>query len=108
MAHAFRRRFASWALVLIVLQVALVFTAPLAARCAASSRSAAQPEHECCPAGSHPPGECPRHASKNASACRLACDAPHGVGLLVVTLGVLPPNDADGVTLSEASLAVAA
>ena len=97
-----RRRFASCALALTVLQAALVFAAPLSLCCPSrTAAQAVQADKDCCPAGSHPPGECPLHArfrnaSKSASqsggrvACRMQCDAPHGAGYVLGAIGVLP------------------
>ena len=100
-----RRRLASCALALAVFQMALLVAAPLAA-CGGSRVSAsAEAEKECCPAGSHPPGECPLHArSKSASksACRLHCDAPHGVGYLLGAIGVMPSPVALSVPVIQA------
>jgi hypothetical protein len=96
---AIRRRLASGALALTVLQFALLFAAPMSACCVrtgvdhASARAA--DEVECCPPGTHPPGQCPRHkGSKSAEAtagdCRMTCDAPHGPQFLLGAVGVLP------------------
>jgi len=96
-----RRRLASCALLLMALQAALVFTAPLSACCAprgsAMHRAPAVEDEECCPAGSHPPGQCPRHArsaGRSAASCRLQCDAPHGVQFVAGVTGVLPAPSA--------------
>jgi hypothetical protein len=115
MMHGLRRRFASWALALIALQAALVFAAPLASSCATPSHATAQTERDCCPAGSHAPGECPLHrragsasssSSSSAGACRLACDAPHGAQFLVAGIAIVPADTgASVITLSEERLA---
>jgi hypothetical protein len=102
-----RRRLAACALALLVCQTAAVFAAPLWSCCPSRHATAAAEqtdEHDCCPAGSHPPGQCPRHAgdSKAASraACRMQCDAPHGVQFLIAAVGVMPAPQASVSTLS--------
>jgi hypothetical protein len=86
-----RRRLASWALALLFCQAIAVFGAPLSSCCARTQAAAAE-DHDCCPAGSHPPGQCPRHAAAaTKTSCRLQCDAPHGVQFLITALGVMPP-----------------
>ena len=87
-----RRRFASWALALTVLQTAVAFAAPFAI-CCPSRAASVQDDDDCCPAGSHPPGECPRHAESNSArkaSCRLQCDAPHAGGYVIVAIGTMP------------------
>ena len=89
-----RRRFAVCALLLTVIQAAVAFAAPLAT-CCPSRAASVQADEECCPAGSHPPGECPRHGVSKparAGACRLQCDAPHAGGYLIVAVGMLPSS----------------
>jgi len=97
--RALRRRLASFALALAVCHSALVFAGPLASCCPSRAAAAAAADDECCPAGSHPPGQCPRHAGSNASSraersgktsCRLQCDAPHGAQFLLGAVGLLP------------------
>lgn len=90
-----RRRLASCALALIVVQAALVFAAPLSGCCPSRAAASAslQADKDCCPAGSHRSGECPLHARSKAAgraACRMQCDAPHGAGYLLGAIGVLP------------------
>jgi hypothetical protein len=94
---AFRRRLASGALTLIALQFALVFAVPLSACCisgAAEVTKVEKAKSECCPAGSHAPGECPLHKSKNRESmdpvCRMTCGTPDVAQILVGTIGVLP------------------
>jgi len=90
-----RRRLAPFATVLMILQAALVFSAPLAACCQAGKTASAVQDEDCCPAGAHPPGECPRHARSNResrASCRLLCDAPHGLQFIAGIAGVLPPD----------------
>jgi hypothetical protein len=85
-----RRRLASWALALLFCQTGAVFAAPFTSCCA--TPHAVEAEQDCCPAGSHPPGQCPRHAAEREaarSACRMRCDAPHGVQFLPGVFGLL-------------------
>jgi hypothetical protein len=85
---------------MLVCQTASVFAAPLSSCCPArhaASAPAAEAEIECCPAGSHAPGQCPRHKGSNAPSkplkvdCRMQCDTPHGVQFLLGVAGLLPP-----------------
>jgi hypothetical protein len=88
-----RRRFASCALALTILQAAVACAAPLAT-CCPSRAASVQADDECCPAGAHPPGECPRHAASKrtrSASCGLQCDAPHSGAYLFVSIGILPP-----------------
>jgi hypothetical protein len=111
--NPFRRRLASGALALAVLQFALLFAAPVSACCRSGSLDheairSDRAEVECCPPGSHPPGQCPlhppsRHATSGASArqaernretsraaaCRMLCDAPHGPQFVLGMIGVI-------------------
>ena len=103
--NVFRRRLASGALALTVLQFALLFAAPVSACCNAGAFRAAphartvENEVECCPPGSHPPGQCPlhrrassnaaRHAESSRAACRMTCAAPHGPQFLLGFIGVI-------------------
>ncbi len=79
----------------MLVQGVLVFAAPLSA-CRAANAAAAAHDDECCPAGSHPPGQCPRHAGRQSTpvACRMLCDAPHGFQFLTVVAGILPADAA--------------
>jgi hypothetical protein len=78
--HAIRRRLASGALALTVLQFTLLFAAPLSACCeqpAAAERAAARvaaDEIECCPPGTHPPGQCPRHRKAGSAGAAKSAD----------------------------------
>jgi hypothetical protein len=90
-----RRRLASCALALVVCQSALVFAAPLSSCCPSRHGAAqvAETGKDCCPAGSHPPGQCPLHARTKAEtkvSCRMQCDAPHGVEFLLGAAVPLP------------------
>ena len=100
---AFRRRLASGALALTVLQFALLFAAPVSACCQSGAlRLKAEAANvdkdiECCPPGSHPPGQCPRHKNNDrgsrstdrAASCRLMCDAPHGPTFVLGFIGIV-------------------
>jgi hypothetical protein len=101
--RAFRRRLASWALALTALQLGLLFAAPVSACCARApvaqvKTTAEAADQECCPAGSHPPGECPLHKNRKSSGrqtsqagqCRMLCDAAHGQQFVFAAIGVLP------------------
>jgi len=94
MLSILRRRLASCALALVVCHCALVFAAPLSSCCPSrDARPAATAEKECCPAGSHPPGECPLHKRSHTTSktsCRMQCDAPHGAQFLPGAVGLLP------------------
>jgi hypothetical protein len=96
-----RRRLASGALALAVLQLALLFAAPVSACCRSGSLdhkaiTSDRAEVECCPPGSHPPGQCPLHkgkvaraADRTVGACRMMCDAPHGPEFVLGMIGVI-------------------
>src|SRR4029079_3345159 len=120
-----RRRLASGALALAVLQLAVLFAAPVSVCClraAAGHRaavtSASADEVECCPPGSHAPGECPLHrnaksrqtaanaaaARRTASPCRMMCDAPHGPQFLIGTIGLAPAPQSVAIQLTSFGL----
>ena len=116
MMKALRRRLASGALAVTVLQLALLFAVPVSACCMRSdadhATARAAQEIECCPPGTHPPGQCPRHkgaqtteARKNEGKpnrlCRMTCDAPHAAQLLLGSVGVLPPPQSAAIELSR-------
>ena len=117
--NVLRRRLASGALALVVLQFALLFAAPVLACCqsgavgatveAASAANAAN-DVECCPPGSHPPGQCPLHKNKNrgasreVSTCRMMCDSPHGPRFLLGVAGVIAAPESTHLDLTEYSL----
>jgi|tagenome__1003787_1003787.scaffolds.fasta_scaffold20499752_1 hypothetical protein len=99
--RAFRRRLASFALALTALQLAVLLAAPLSACCtpkATASAIATIEKGDCCPAGSHAPGECPLHKNDKSAArqtsrgtqCRMLCDAAHGPQFMFAAIGVLP------------------
>jgi hypothetical protein len=86
-----RRRTAAGALMLVFLQFAMLAAAPVAACCAPAGQPAAVAQEDCCPPGSHVPGQCPLHkTAPRASDCRLTC-ARAGVDVFVPgVFGVLP------------------
>ena len=96
--RTFRRRLASSALALTLLQCSLLFAAPMAACCHSQPAPPARAaKAECCPAGSHAPGECPLHRDKAESAaahkpadCAMRCDATHAPDFVLGAMGVLP------------------
>ena len=98
MTRHFRRR-AACALALVAVQFALLFAAPVAACCredvaARAAASRVEAEKDCCPPGSHPPGQCPLHrraSRQSESECRIRCNAPHGTGFVIGIAGLLPP-----------------
>jgi len=66
---------------------------------------------ECCPPGSHPPGQCPLHKTKSARAadrsagvCRMMCDAPHGPQFVLGMIGVIAAPASTHVDLTADSL----
>ena len=111
-----RRRLASGALALTVLQFTLLFAAPVSACCnagafrAAAAAARAENDVECCPPGSHPPGQCPRHKNKNvgsfsrATTCRMLCDAPHGPQFVLGVVGVIAAPRSTHIDLAEYAL----
>src|SRR5689334_2326558 len=102
-----RRRLGSWALALLFCQSVAVFAAPLSSCCASAHATAiaAGDDEDCCPAGSHAPGQCPRHAAAATTrSCRVQCDAPHGVQFLIAALGVLPAPVASTFVLTAGSV----
>jgi hypothetical protein len=92
-----RRRFATAALVVLMAQLTAVCGVPLAA-CAASPAAAHHESVDCCPPGSHAPGQCPLHKRESASDhCRMTCArqgvtpfVPGIVGVLPVAMSVAP------------------
>src|SRR5262245_146008 len=120
--RAFRRRLASCALTLTALQLALLFSVPVSACCVANAATAAHAtsaaDKDCCPAGSHRPGECPLHKDKGRTGnqksverqtsrtaeCRMMCDAPHGPQFLIGAIGMLPAPDGIEIALTSRAL----
>jgi hypothetical protein len=101
----FRSRLAFYALGVVLLQLTVLFAAPFSACCvtpdsrtrSASSRSA--DVEDCCPPGSHPPGQCPRHRGARrpgtdgrtaATECRIRCTAEQRAGLITGPIAVMP------------------
>jgi hypothetical protein len=123
--NLFRRRLASGALALIVLQFALLFAAPVSACCNAGAfgvtaqARTVENDVECCPPGSHPPGQCPlhrratssraaanaaRHAESSRAACRMTCDAPHGPQFLLGFIGMITAPGSTEIDLTADTL----
>jgi hypothetical protein len=118
--NAIRRRLASGALALTVLQFTLLFAAPVSACCEngaprVTAAASASNEIECCPPGSHPPGQCPLHKNKDkngassssssrAMACRMMCDSPHGPKFLLGLAGVIAAPQSTAIDLTEYTL----
>jgi hypothetical protein len=86
-----RRRTAVGALMLVFLQFAMLAAAPVAACCAPGRQAASVEQEDCCPPGSHLPGQCPLHkTAPRSSDCRLTC-ARAGIDVFMPgTVGVLP------------------
>src|SRR5262249_42309333 len=116
--RALRRRLASCALALTALQLALLFSVPVSACCvskaAAVAHGTSAASKDCCPAGSHAPGECPLHKNKGQAGdhktsrtaeCRMMCDAPHGPQFLLAAIGVLPAPEAFEIVLPSQAFA---
>jgi hypothetical protein len=93
----FRRRLASCALAVVLLQCALLFAAPVSACCgtAAEGGHATQaegsPAIECCPPGTHAPGQCPLHKPERSSDCALRCGQTHAPDFVLGAVGILTP-----------------
>ena len=90
-----RRRLASCAMAMLVSHSALLLLSPVSSCCPSRQAAAERAEagKDCCPAGSHAPGQCPLHGrAKGAtkSPCRMQCSAPHGVQFLAGASGTLP------------------
>jgi hypothetical protein len=108
-----RRRLASGALVLSVLQLAVLFAAPVSVCCAkagaaASIAAASDDAPDCCPPGAHPKGECPLHRGHKRMHCRMTCDRSGPPQLLLGSIGVLPPPAAVIVSFTHSRLAAPA
>lgn len=92
---------ASCAFVLVLLQCTLLCAAPMSACCAGGRASletakADSEDVDCCPPGSHAPGQCPLHkngakaAKAGGAHCRMRCDASHTPDFVLGAIGVLP------------------
>jgi hypothetical protein len=114
-----RRRLASCALAVTALQLALLFAAPASACCAGDGKAIAHARAtvdagDCCPAGSHPPGECPLHKGQKSTSqrtsrvaqCRMMCDAPHGVQIVFGAIGILPAPQLSDLVLASSAIPV--
>src|SRR4051812_44949806 len=104
---ALRRRLASCALAVTLLQCVLLFAAPVSACCGSGNvrqkADAARDAHEGCPGGAHAPGQCPLHKPPHSTDCASRCDAPHAPVFVLGANGVLTrpgatPADAAAVT----------
>ncbi len=84
-----RRLIAAVAVCLALVQASVLSLS--AAACCCEARHAAKiAAEDCCPAGSHPPGECPLHrAPKRAGDCALSCNT--SASLQLVLLAGAPP-----------------
>ena len=86
------RIFAAGALLVLVAQLTAVLAAPLVA-CAMTASIARGDSVDCCPAGSHPPGQCPLHRRESRSDdCRLTCARQGSTPFVPGFVGVLPPS----------------
>jgi hypothetical protein len=100
--RVFRRWFASCALLLACCQVAVLVAAPMSSCCPTRAAASAESEVDCCPPGSHAPGQCPLHrraAARDDASCRLTCDASHGAQFVLGAVGVLPTPAVAAVSL---------
>jgi len=98
-----RRKFSDYrslkiwtALALTLLQCVMLFAMPIASCCERSAPLKAETnkvDEDCCPPGSHPPGQCPLHKrqapKKSSTECRIRCDGPDVAALLFGVAGVL-------------------
>lgn len=94
--RSLRRRLASCALAVVLLQCALLFAAPVSACCAtaaarAHATGAESSAIECCPAGAHAPGQCPLHKQERSADCALRCGQTHAPDFVLGAVGILPP-----------------
>jgi hypothetical protein len=112
-----RRRLASYALTVALLQCALLFAAPVSACCGpgnfrltaeATNEAEATTPHECCPAGAHAPGQCPLHKAAHSRQCAFRCGASHAPDLVIGAIGVLTPPSVTSVNPPTATTRPAA
>lgn len=89
---AFRgRAFAAGALLMVLTQLTAVCAVPLVA--CAMAPVAHRQSVECCPAGSHPPGQCPLHKNdSHSNDCRMTCARQATTPFVPGVVGVLPPS----------------
>ena len=110
--NALRRRLASGALALIVLQLGMLFAMPVSACCAKSAvaqtaaSTTADDAPDCCPPGAHPKGECPLH--RNRVHCRITCGGAAGARFVLGAIGVLPAPSAVIVPFGESAAPIRA
>lgn len=115
----FRRRLASGALTLTVLQLTLLFAVPACCVSGANSRAGSgvalsDDAPDCCPPGAHPKGECPLHGRKSeagtrkSSHCRVTCGRTSGPQFVLGAIGVLPAPTAISVPCAESAALVSA
>ena len=95
--RSLRRRLASFALAVALLQGALLCAAPVSACCGkGDTRSQADGSSaesgvavECCPPGAHPPGQCPLHKPARSSDCAFRCGQTHAPDFVLGSVGIL-------------------
>lgn len=104
-----RRRLASCAFVLCLIQAAALFAAPLVACCDGAAAPGVHHESDCCPPGSHAPGQCPLHRDSTrpaaASHCRMTCGHPASTIFLLMPVGVLGAPTTIAATLTHTPIA---
>ena len=101
---SFRRKLASCALAVVLLQFALLFAVPVMACCVTRGATApAAATVECCPPGSHAPGACPLHKGTRAATGAMRCDSGFTFEFIVGLAGVLP---APGASLAAPSITI--
>jgi hypothetical protein len=108
-----RRRLASGALALSLLQLGLLFAAPMSACClsrmaaqTAATDPGADDAPDCCPPGAHPKGECPLHKGKSGRAthCSFRCGGTAAPQLLLGAIGVLPAPPSSEIPFTASAL----
>ena len=104
-----RRHLASLALALTALQCALVFLAPVSACCEfrLKAETTGSEQGDCCPPGSHPPGQCPLHkvSKSESNDCRMRCATPQALQFLAGAIGVMPAPVTTSIVFAESPLA---
>ena len=100
---AFRgRAFAAGALLMVLTQLTAACAAPLVA--CAMAPVAHRQSVECCPAGSHPPGQCPLHKNdSHSNDCRMTCARQATTPFVPGVVGVLPPSIAIATVIEGAT-----
>ena len=85
------RAFAAGALLMVITQLTAVCAVPIVA--CAMAPVAHRQSVECCPAGSHPPGQCPLHKNDSHSDdCRMTCARQATTPFVPGVVGVLPSS----------------